>query len=207
MSVYSQYFQKSKVFLYPLLQFRKGLLYVPVESFICWNPKYSMSDAKFLCLYVAERNDKFTFFEKDLLFSHPLFEKYYNLDNKHHLYIFNYQKYKNDVEHFKEGHYSKFDVKTKNIILNFFGNAGVIANHINTYLHPDKYHKLYSEELEVSLDIIVENHELCDKPDLIKETFDTNFYKKYDLSKTNSISLTSQIQYDKPTNRRKHDAC
>ena len=48
--VYSDYFQKSKVFLYPLLDFKKGLEFVPHQTYIMWDNHYYIQDRKLLCL-------------------------------------------------------------------------------------------------------------------------------------------------------------
>ena len=48
---YMQYFQKSKIFLYPLLDIRKGEEFVPVETYIYWDGLYDESDYKYICIY------------------------------------------------------------------------------------------------------------------------------------------------------------
>ena len=45
-AVYTEYFQKSKVFLYPLLNLKKGLDFVPIETYISWDGVYETSDYK-----------------------------------------------------------------------------------------------------------------------------------------------------------------
>ena len=51
MGVYLEYFQKSKVFLYPLLKIKKGITRVPIQTYIAWDNVYSTNDLKFLCQY------------------------------------------------------------------------------------------------------------------------------------------------------------
>ena len=48
MGVYTEYFQKSKVFLYPLLEYRKGLTHVPKQTYCAWEDVYSIEDRMFL---------------------------------------------------------------------------------------------------------------------------------------------------------------
>ena len=48
--VYAEYFQKSKVFLYPLLEIKKGVRYVPIETYIAWEGVCELKDEKFIKL-------------------------------------------------------------------------------------------------------------------------------------------------------------
>ena len=48
-TVYTDYFQKSKVFLYPLLKLRKGMTYVPIQTYICMEQSYTINDCMFIC--------------------------------------------------------------------------------------------------------------------------------------------------------------
>ena len=49
--VYKKYFQKSKVFLYPLLDIPRGSKALPTETYMSWEDKYTSEDAKFICVY------------------------------------------------------------------------------------------------------------------------------------------------------------
>ena len=50
-SVYKKYFQKSKVFLYPLLKIKRGTSVIPSETYLAWNDTVSPDDMKLVCLY------------------------------------------------------------------------------------------------------------------------------------------------------------
>ena len=171
-SIYTDYFQKSKVFLYPLLSLRKGITHVPSETFIAWNNVYDALENKFLCLYSVdpEEIEKFKNFEFKFLKSHKLFEAYYQLDEETHLYVFDFSPFKRDLEVFRKGKYSKFSVKTKDIISNFFGEVGTVSNYIQSYINPEEYHGTYADYLGVKIEAIQDVYELCSKPDLDKET-------------------------------------
>ena len=75
--VYSEYFQKSKVFLYPLLNIKKGVKYVPAETYISWKGVHDEENLKFICLYAAEDTKNYRIFEQRYLLSHKLFEEYF----------------------------------------------------------------------------------------------------------------------------------
>lgn len=188
--VYAEYFQKSKVFLYPLLQIRKGVQYVPIETYISWNDKYSIEDNKFLCLYSAEDNAKYRKFEQVYLTSHKFFEEYYKPTEDTHLYVYDYSKFKHDLDMFKIGKYSKFTLKTKEKISDFFGDVGTIADYIQSYINPEGFHELYAEHLGVPLYTIEQVYELCSKPDLDKEKLKIEL-TELDLFKNNSLSLST----------------
>lgn len=188
--VYTEYFQKSKVFLYPLLRFRSGLSFVPVQTYVCWEHLIGVDENKFLCEYNVGITEKFESFSNSYLKKHPLFYEYVQLDEDRHLFIFDFTKYKSDFKKFIDGKYSKFSLDTKLIILDFFGNKGNISEYVNLFLSPNSAHKLYAEALDVSIKQIEEVFEVCSIPDLEKETL---YFRKTELLskkiKNSSISL------------------
>ena len=50
-SVYKKYFQKSKVFIYPLLRIKRGSSVIPTETYLSWNDAYTTEDMKLVCVY------------------------------------------------------------------------------------------------------------------------------------------------------------
>lgn len=188
--VYTDYFQKSKVFLYPLLRFKSGLPFVPVQTYVCWEHLITVDENKFLCEYNVGITEKFELFSNSYLKKHPLFYEYVQLDENRQLFIFDFTKYKFDFKMFIDGKYSKFSLDTKITILDFFGNKGNISEYIHFFLSPNSAHKLYAEALDVSIKQIQEVFEVCSIPDLEKETL--CFKKSKLLSekiKNSSISL------------------
>ena len=190
-SVYTQYFQKSKVFLYPLLKLKRGISHVPIETYICWDGVYTIDDFKFLCVYHCERDDKFQKFESNHLINHKMLENVIELSDDKRIYIFNLYDYKYDYRRFIEGKYSKFSLGTKNLILNFFGSIGNISEYINSFLDPAPYHEDYAEALQVSVESIQDVYEVCSIPDLKKETLKTEILLESELLKNKSIYLNN----------------
>ena len=188
-NVYTQYFQKSKVFLYPLLKLKKGIDFVPIETYICWDGVYSKEDFKFLCVYHCERDDKFKKFESKYLSNHKMLENIIFLSENRQLYVFDLSKYKYDFKRFVEGKYSKFSIGTKNLILNYFGTAGNISEYITSFLDPEPYHETYADALQVSVESIHDVYEVCSIPDLEKETLKAEFPLEVELLKNKYISL------------------
>ena len=183
-----QYFQKSKIFLYPLLNIKKGEDFVPVETYICWDNLYTESDYKYICIYHSRKDLKYSNFERNSLLKHPLLDHYQNGKDKQ-IYVFDYSEFKHDFDMFVLGGYSKLSIKTKNKILKYFGKVGRVSGYIQSYLDPESHHETYAEALDVNLDIIKETHELCSPPDLNKETLFEKIPDEFALLKNNSISL------------------
>ena len=88
--LYKEYFQKSKVFLYPLLGIKKGVRFVPTQTYLSWNDKYDIDSDKLLCLYITDKDnkDEFTLFSDKKLKTLPVFEKEYIIDEFNYIYIF-----------------------------------------------------------------------------------------------------------------------
>ncbi len=171
--LYREYFQKSKVFLYPLLGIKKGVRFVPVQTYISWNDIYPKDKNKLLCFYTVENNwtKEFEMFAELFLETNVLFEEKHKIDDLNFLYIFDLETFKRDINKFKKGKYSKFTKRTKEIIMNFFGETGTISEYVESYLYPDFYYEDYSEILNVNIDDLQKVGELCSVPDLEKEDF------------------------------------
>lgn len=63
-SLYDRYFQKSKVFIYPLLGIKRGNSVVPIETYISWDGHYSSEDMKLICVYKIRTDAEYKTFEK-----------------------------------------------------------------------------------------------------------------------------------------------
>tara|TARA_B100000900_G_scaffold367417_2_gene343912 strand:+ start:908 stop:1489 length:582 start_codon:yes stop_codon:yes gene_type:complete len=189
-SVYTEYFQKSKVFLYPLLRLKKGIDYVPAETYCFWDEIYDHTDYKFICLYKTKYNTSFQDFQIKHL---PLLNnkmEHYDLGEEQ-IIIFDMKDFRHDYDKFIEGRYSAFGVDSKIAILDYFGGQGKISSYVQSFLSPDEdLHKLYSEFFNVDFELIQEVHELCSAPDKIKETLYYSYPMKIDLHNfKNSLSL------------------
>jgi hypothetical protein len=170
MNTYTEYFQKSKVFLYPLLDIKKNESYVPLEAYISWDGLFTTDDYKFIIIYSCPRHLKFKLFEDKILKKNKLYYKSFIINATRHGCIFDLSEYEYDYNMFCAGKYSKFSQETKNKIIDYFGNVGQISEYIKSFLKPDEYHKLYANELGVNITTIEEVYEICSVPDLNKET-------------------------------------
>ncbi len=189
MAVYTQYFQKSKVFLYPLLKLKKGAEFVPTETYVSWDGIYGIEDYKFICVYHSERTSKFIDFESKYLRDHALLENTIHLPGNKNVYVFNFKTYRFDYVKFIEGKFSQFSLGTKKQITNFFGTVGKLSDYIQSFLDPEDYHESYALALEVDLETVQDVYEVCSIPDLEKETLVSEFPPEVELLKNKYLSL------------------
>lgn len=187
--VYTEYFQKSKVFLYPLLGIKKGIEYVPANTYFCWDGLYSEKDYKLICVYISERTVDFKNFELKHLKSNTYLEFSCQIGNDQQIYVFDMIRYKKDFDSFIAGAYSKFTVGAKNKISNYFGNNGRISEYIKSFLEPTPYHQTYADFLDVDVSLIRSVHEICSKPSFDKETLFEKTPHEIELLRNNSVYL------------------
>mgnify|MGYP003135787923 CR=1 FL=1 len=187
--VYTDYFQKSKVFLYPLLRLQKGQTYVPSQTYVMWDNVYSANDLKFMCEYKYNNVDKFNKFSLQYLTRHTLFEDTVELDKNKRLFIFDFYSLKHDFNAFIKGKYSQFTLESKIHIVDFFGDKGKIAEYVHGFLSPSDVHDSYADFLGINVSTIQDVYEVCSPPDLEKETLVDNNSIIYELLKRDSISL------------------
>lgn len=192
-NLYTEYFQKSKVFLYPLLNIKKGVRFVPAETYMSWEGIHGIKDNHIICVYDVPDKilSAYKLFEDQYIRNNKRFKYTIDLENKNKkAIVFDLSRYKNDINRLIKGEYSKISKRTKEIITEFFGEHGTIAEYVESYLFPTYWHEDYAHLLGVSLETIQKVYELCDKPDLDKEDFK---YKSTELIllKEKFISLQS----------------
>ena len=169
-SIFSKYFQKSRVFLYPLINLRKGSGFKPQETYVIWDGVYRLRDVKLICTFANRQGRKLRNFETKYLIPNKLVDDVTYFDDGC-VAVFNLSTYKEDFKYFIDGKYSKFTFETKEIINKHFTSRGKVNKYVDSYLFPNEYHQKYAEDLDVDLDIIKDTFELCDKPDIKLETF------------------------------------
>jgi hypothetical protein len=177
-SVYSKYFQKSKVFLYPLLGIKRGSKIIPSETYIAWNNEIKTEDMKLVCLYHPNDTDDYLKYEKEVLLKNTRLYNIKEIDEHNKLFIFDFADIKDDWKNFINGKYSKISENLQNIILEFFEKNSANYIYMKSYLKPDRYFEDYAECLGVESEMLALVGELCGKPDLEKETLITKEVKK-----------------------------
>jgi hypothetical protein len=180
-TLYRNYFHKSRVFLYPLLDINRKSIN-PIQTYISWEDQIDPEDMKLICLHHIRDDIEFRQFEKLKLLGNKLFHSFIELEDNKGLYIFDFSEYKKDWNHFLNGKYSLLSPGVKKCIKDYFrGNADHFV-YIESYLEPQKYYNLYAELLNVDAHVLKEAVELTDKPLLEKEnlllTFKTIEFKQ-----------------------------
>ena len=168
-SLYRDYFQKSRVFLYPALEIKRGVSVTPIQTYLGWEGHYKPEDRKFICLYHLRDDEEYVKFEKTKLIGNKLFHDFIQVDEDKALYVFDYESLKEDWDKFITGKYSQMTAVHKKRIKNFYGIYSSNFAYVESFLHPEKYFSIYSEILEVDVDELRKVGELCSLPDLEQE--------------------------------------
>jgi hypothetical protein len=172
-SLITDYVQKSRIFLYPALNIRRGVSVTPIETYMCWPGKYSIKDCKLICLYHVRDDSDFKTFEETFLFNNKYFSDFFQIEgDKKAAYVFDMSDFKEEYLLILKGKYSRLSTEYKKTVLNFFKNHKGHYNRIYSYLYPLKYYKDYATLLNVDKSLLSQVGELCSKPDLTKECLD-----------------------------------
>lgn len=167
-AVYVKYFQKSKVFLYPLLDIKRGSSVTPKETYISWHNHITSEDMKLICVYEIRTDNEYKHFEKNILLSHNRLCDY-SVINSNAVFVFDLSDLDKNWSLFINGQYSKIDSKLKEKILYFFDKYSGNYAYMKSYLYPKDYFENYAKLLNVSVELLVSVGELCNKPNLDKE--------------------------------------
>lgn len=169
-SLYSRYFQKSKIFLYPLLGIKRGSSVVPSQTYLSWNNHYIPTDMKLIATYYVRKDPDFLKFDKNVLLNHHRLSDYLLIDEKTALYTFDFSDMEEDWKLFLKGKYSKMHSDTKKEIRNYFERGSGNHMYVDSYLFPEEYYESYSELLGTTENQLRSVGELCSPPDFNKET-------------------------------------
>jgi hypothetical protein len=168
-ALYRKYFQKSKIFLYPILGIKRGTSVVPSETYVSWNEKVSSEDMKLVCVYHPRKDQEYVSFEKNVLLKHNRLHDFVKVNDETLVVVFDFSDLSLDWMLFINGKYSQIDIKLKRKILEFFDKKSGNYAYVESYLFPEKHFETYAAILHVSTEFLESVGELCDKPDLEKE--------------------------------------
>lgn len=168
-SLYKDYFQKSRVFLYPVLEIKRGSSVMPIKTFVSWEGHYKPEDRKLICLYYLRDDEEFIRFEKQKLINNPLFHDFKHAEEDKGVYVFDLSGSADDYDAFLKGRYSKMSPVHKKKVKSYYGVYNSNFVYIDSYLNPEKYFLMYSEILGVDSEELKKVGELCDPPDMEKE--------------------------------------
>ena len=168
--LYKDYFQKSRIFLYPLLEIRRGAIVTPIETYVSWDGQYSPKDMKLICLYNLRDDKEFLQFEKEKLLKNKHFHDFKEVDGNKGVYIFDFSNYAKDWTKIIKGKYSEISFPYKKKIETFYGKRDSNFAYVESFLYPEKYYSMYENILGVKESILREVGQLCSLMDFEKET-------------------------------------
>jgi len=168
-SLYSNYFQKSKIFLYPILEIKRGNSVTPIQTYVSWDGHYKIEDCKYICLYHLRNDEEFRKFERQKLLGNKLFYDFKQVEDNKGVYVFDFKSKAHDWNCFINGKYSKMTADHKKIIKSFFSQNNSHYSYIESYLHPERFFGMYAELLGVKVSELKTVGELCSLVDFDKE--------------------------------------
>lgn len=189
LKVYNKKFQKSKVFLYPLLGLsnKKGIK--PSNTYMSFDGFSEFIDTKLTCVFSDRNNSEFIDFENKIIFNNKYFEELIELENGDGAYVFSMSEFTNDFYFVTKSKYSRINSESKERIIKSYNNAPKNKELVKSYLVPKLYHDTYAGILSSSSkdkrdlkEIMKEVVELCPKILFDDETLISKA-KSFDLIK------------------------
>lgn len=168
--LYAEYFQKSKVFLYPILGIAKKSSIQVKNTYISWGDAYKEADQKLILQYEDVNTEAFEAFKDKVLLTSPLYETHITTPDYQGIFVFDMSVLVKDWELFINGKYSRFSKILKDGILKYYGSKSPEYDYVRSYLYPSEYFHIYADLLNVQESLLMEVGELCDKynPELEK---------------------------------------
>lgn len=168
-ALYRTYFQKSKIFLYPLLDIKRGASVVPEQTYLSWEGYLTAEDIKMIAVYPKRTDSEYLSFEKNVLLKHSRTTDFVVLNESQVVVTFDFSDLESDYRKFIDGKFSQMDIKLKRKIRDFFEKNSGNYVYVDSYLFPEKYFQLYADLLGVNEDLLRSVGELCSPPNLDKE--------------------------------------
>jgi hypothetical protein len=170
-SLYPKYFQKSKSFIYPLVNIPKNAQFSPTLTYLSWEGVYTLNDTRLIAKYETDvKSLKWLHFLRATLFNNPFFDNYsFNDEGTIAIVVFNMTLRKDSYKHVIQGKYSQINPDMRSLILMYYGYNTPEWAYMQTFLTPLKFTSLYAKLLDCHEEKLIEIGELCDIPNFTKE--------------------------------------
>lgn len=153
------YYQKSTLFLYPLVGLGRDTVFKPSNTYLYFNGEESIENYELLVLF-KDSGPLFNVFEESNLKSNDKLTTCYEVEDGK-MYIFDLISDAWDVAHFIYGDYPMMSDKSKSKILGFHNisrNGNPSPDKIAEIgLNPEKYYKSYADQLGMKVSDIKNN--------------------------------------------------
>lgn len=170
--LHKDYFQKSRVFLYSSLGFKRGIRHVPEETYVKWKNYFDFEEHKLCLLYKDDKSSLFKEYEEKILIKHPQFYDCKNVENNRVVFIYDFSPYADDWKWFMHSKFSYFSEQHKKKILNFYGKDTPNYPYVESFLYPSKYYRLFADLLCIEQYHLETVKELCTKINKERETLE-----------------------------------
>jgi hypothetical protein len=162
------------MFLYPMLNIKRGNSTIPIQTYLSWEDKFSIVDNKFIAIYHRRSDIEFKIFEEKHLLGNRLFEDCFELEEKQTAYVFDFSEYSSEYKKIIHGKYSMLDVEYKQNILKFFRDNRGNHSLVESWLYPETYYYEYAEllfdNIKHGFNLLKSVGELCSLPNLKEES-------------------------------------
>lgn len=173
--LYPTYFQKSKVFLYPLLGLSKSAVHKPLNTYLSCETVFKLDDYKLLLTYdISNSNNKYPWynFRSGILSKRKNYYDYKMVEGTNvGVVIFDYESFKDDYEAVIAGKYSKISANSKELIKAYYGINSPEWAYVESFLYPEAYYDTYAKLLNVEIELLEKVGQLVDLPNFNKEQF------------------------------------
>lgn len=174
-TLYPDYFQKSRSFLYPLLAIRRNARFLPLDTYVGWQNVYEPSQNKLIVTYEAQPEGSmrgWRAFQNEVLLKHPFFHKLCLTENESVLAcVFDLTLFRSDMQAFLAGRYSLLSARAKTRIREHFGIGSTEWAYMETYISPTRHFEHYANLLDIDVRVLKAGGELCDPYNPERELF------------------------------------
>jgi hypothetical protein len=178
--IYTDYFQKSSTFLFPLLGIKNNTQYKFNRTYLI-NSKHAINQCRLYVHYIKENTSSYYDYEEKIIFNNEYYEDFNTINEKEVIYTFNLMKHKEDYFKVLDSTYSLLSEYTKRRIESYFGTNSENYKLVKSFLYPEKYYRNYARllitkdsDFDNMVNLLKSVKELCSKIDLEKETLNYN---------------------------------
>jgi hypothetical protein len=155
-----------------------------------WEGVYKLTDHNLILTYYERDEPQWDKYLLNTIMANRMFNEYYRIDDEILAVSFDLHSISEDFDHVIEGRYSKLSRVLKSKIREFYGYNSPEWAYMESFLFPDRYIPTYSKILDVEEEHIRFTGELCDPPNLDKETLKLKPYAK--INDVDQINMESR---------------